>query len=278
MRLATAWMSVLSVLSMLCLAVVALVVLAEPSRADPRVVTLSQLGPSPTSVALLAGQVVRFRNDDSVPHTITSTSGNWTFHAVIPAAKTADTPPFRPSVPQTTSYGYTDRYAFERTVLIGRPGEISVSAAPSSPARPPATTTSSSPRAPGSAVPRASSSRSSSPSADPSGSATTTTTTTQTTRTGTALAPGIGSRVSMPTPSSIDGPQPNIAPVPASGEPQPRAAASTAAVAYSQRGLVQESSHRYGLPAALALLAVTGVASLLARLLLAQPPAGAEKG
>jgi hypothetical protein len=44
-------------------------------------------------------------------------------------------------------------------------------------------------------------------------------------------------------------------------------------VRYAQRGLTQESAHRYGLPAALALVAVTGMVSLLVRLLLAEPAA-----
>ena len=44
-------------------------------------------------------------------------------------------------------------------------------------------------------------------------------------------------------------------------------------VVYADRPLVQGSPHKYGLPAALAVVGITGVVSLLVRLLLAEPAA-----
>ena len=74
----------------------------------------------------------------------------------------------------------------------------------------------------------------------------------------------------VPRASSSAGLQRNVVPEVATGEPQPTATASSAAVVNSDPGLVQGSRHRYGLPAALAVVALAGVASLLGRLLLAQ--------
>jgi hypothetical protein len=68
-------------------------------------------------------------------------------------------------------------------------------------------------------------------------------------------------------------------PTPAPGVPRPdiagpgATAAPAADVTYADRSLVQSSPHRYGLPAALAVVAITGVVSLLVRLLLAEPAA-----
>jgi hypothetical protein len=89
---------------------------------------------------------------------------------------------------------------------------------------------------------------------------------------GTALAPGLGTGILMTgTPSPGTGPQPDIAP------PLPNTTANPAAgttgtplVNYADRPLTQGSTHRYGLPALLAVLALTGVGSLLVRFLLAQ--------
>ena len=236
---------------MLLLAALALGVQASPARAATVTVGLTVQGPAPNPANVNAGDTVVFVNRDGVDHTIKATSG-WTFTKVIAAGQQASY-----VFTKAGTFGYTDQHAVlinEATVVVkgGTP-------APSPTARP---TTSPKPQPPPkpSATPAATS------------SATPTQTSTPNPSTGTATRPGIGTAV-IPTATPTGLPQPDIAP-PVRGNPNLTSSpVPSSAVRYSSRGLVQDSAHRYGLPSALAVVALTGVASLLVRVLLAHPAA-----
>lgn len=160
---------------LLCAAAVLAGLSATPAEAATHTVTLGTNALSPAKLTVARGDTVRFTNGDNVSHTITRTSGAWTFTATIAAGKSATTSVFTSS----STYGYHDDVA--AAGVRSRSGSIVVPA------------------------------------------------------TSAAAAGG------------------------------PRYAGKS--------GVVQDSAHRYGLPVALAVVAVTGSASLLARLLLAEPAA-----
>ncbi len=245
------------------LAAAAALLLAAPARAATRVVILGPQGPSPQNITLAKGDSVRFQNDDGVTHTVTDAGTNWSFRKAIAAGASATTPAF----PTAGTFSYTDDF-----VLVAVPqragGSIVVpstaaTASPSAAPKPSATT---------SPAPR--------PSAAPSPTAAPTASPTSTPATvggaGTAVPPGFGPGVlpsTGPTPPA-SGPQPDLAPPVADSSASPAAVAPGATISYGDRnGVVQGSPHRYGLPAALAVVGITGIVSLLVRLLLAQPEA-----
>lgn len=223
------------------------------AEAATRTVTLGPQGPSPATITIAKGDVVKFVNNDNVPHTEKSSSANWSFNKGLVAGASASTPAFTSS----GTFTYNDTFtlvAVPRT--IG--GSIVVPGSAASPSASP--TSSASPR------PSPTASRTSSPSPRASTSASPTPHPSQT---GTAIGPGlgVGGLPSVPPATATTGPRPNVAP------PAPSSSAA-GAVSYGRAsGVVQGSAHRYGLPAALALVAITGVLSLLVRLLLAHPAA-----
>ncbi len=248
-------------LAAVLLGMLAALALSLPASAATTVtITLNINGPSPASATAVAGDTIVFSNGDNVSHTVTHKTGAWTYTKTIAANG-------RGSVVLTGagSYSYTDSHALLLSTA-NDPGSITVTAAKPSPAptaKPSATVA---PKPSVSAKPSGSASpaSSASPATIPTGG------------TGTAVGPGLGVGVvpnaSAPAPSG--GPAPNIAPeaVASPGEPTPTTSAPAAATAVG-RGLVQGSAHRFGLPMALAVVAVAGVASLIVRLLLAQPAA-----
>lgn len=221
------------------------------AAAATKTVTLSNQGPDATSITIAKGDAVKFVNSDSTTHTVARATGSWTFNQPIPAGKSATTSAFSAA----GTYTYTDKFTF---VALPRSvtGTITVTAtAPSPTASPkpkPTPTKSTAPKPTGTAT---------TPAASAAPSATS--------GTGTAVGPGIGvGSIPTATPTTSGVPRPDIA--------GPGATATITAapgVLYSGRGLVQSSPHRYGLPAALAVVGITGVASLLVRFLLAQPAA-----
>lgn len=235
---------------MLLLAALAVGVPAGPAQAAVVRISLTVQGPTPNPANVNVGDTVVFANDDRVDHTVKATSG-WTFSKVISAGQQASH-----VFQKAGTYGYTDQHAVLIQDRIDNAAVVvkGSAASPSPTARP---TTSPKPQ------PK--------PSPKPSATPATTPTPTATPATGTATRPGLGAGVlptATPTPTGV--PQPDIAPqVPVTPVPGP----SAAAVRYSSRGLVQDSAHRYGLPSALAVVALTGVASLLVRVLLAHPAA-----
>lgn len=233
---------------MLLLAALAVGVPAGPAQAAVVRISLTVQGPTPNPATVNVGDTVVFANDDRVDHTVKATSG-WTFTEVISAGDEA-TYVFT----KAGTFGYTDQHA-----VFTNNGTVVVKGAAASP----------SPTARPTTSPKPQPKPSPKPSATPS--ATSTTTPTPDPATGTATRPGLGTAglpTATPTPTGV--PQPDIAqPVPVTPVPGP----SAAAVRYSSRGLVQDSAHRYGLPSALAVVALTGVASLLVRVLLAHPAA-----
>ena len=247
----------LGVLGALLLAGVGLLLHVPAAQAATRTVTLSTQGPSPSAITIAKGDVVRFLNSDSVTHTITHTKGAWTFKAAIAAGKSATTTAFIAS----GTYNYKDEFVIA-VVPQTASGSIVVPVAAPSPSATPSPRPSSTPiptRSP-SAAATASSAASSSPSPAPNP-----------TGTGTAIGPGLDVlSPPSPAPGQTLGPQPNVAPPAASGS----SAAVAGGPSYGGKaGVVQGSAHRYGLPAALALVAITGLLSLLVRLLLAEPAA-----
>ena len=244
----------LAVLAALLLPLFALV---GPAGAATRVVTLTNQGPSPTTLAVKVGDVVRFDNQSNVDHTVDS-AATWNFHRTIAAGTALSTPAFT----KAGTFNYTDNFTL---VAIGQQvnGSVTVTGAPA-----PTASRSATPAPSRSASPRPSATRS--PTASPSASASAV----PTSGTGTAIGPGFGPGVltsAVPAPST--GPAPAIAgPPPASGAP-----AAPIALQYGGKdALVQSSPHRYGLPAALAVVLMVGVLSLIVRLLLSLPESRAS--
>lgn len=231
--------------------------LVSPAAAATKTVTLSNQGPSPTSLTVAAGDTVRFVNSDSVSHTVARTSGAWTFTRQIAAGASATTAAFT----KPGTYAYSDSFTLV-AVPQTRNGSIVVPVPPSPSPRPSASATPK-PSAPPSPSVR--------PTASPTASPTTPAPTAS--ASGVAIAPGItiGGIAPSASPAASAVPGPDIA------SPQPgRSASPATTVAYGGKsGIVQSSPHRYGLPALLALVGIVGVLSLLVRFLLAQPEARA---
>lgn len=233
------------------LALLGVLVLGSPAHADTKVVTLGQGGPAPQVIDLRVGDAVRFTNSDSVAHTIASSGGGWSFSRTIAAGASATTAVF----PKACACTYSDQHT---VVVVPQNDTGTVRVAASSPT--PSPTPKPTPKPSSSPAPRPSAS---SPAPSPSSSPTP-----APTSSGIALGPGLDPGV-VPTaaPSATAGPKPDLA------GPSPSGAPGAGPAYAGKDGLVQSSPHRYGLPAALGVVAVVGVVSLLVRLLLAQPEA-----
>ncbi|MGB8649927.1 MAG: hypothetical protein WCD35_04615, partial [Mycobacteriales bacterium] len=109
---------------------------AAPAQAATRTVTLGPNGPSPSSLTIVKGDVVRFVNSDSVSHTVTHTSGAWTFTATIAAGAHQDTSPFSAA----GTFGYQDQRSFVLPMTAS--GSIVVTAPRPSPSTSPRATAS----------------------------------------------------------------------------------------------------------------------------------------
>jgi plastocyanin len=243
--------------SALVLLAAVLVQLAAPAAAASRTVTLTGNGPSPAGIAINSGDRVVFVNSDSVSHTVTDTSGSWSFRATIRPGTSAT----GPVLTSAGSYGYNDAF-FSGIVQRNVDGTITVRAAsPSATPKPTPKPTASSPRP--TSKPSPTPTRSASPSASPSRSATASPSP-SVSPSPTATA-GLGLPVVTLPPTA--GPTPTLAP-PVTASPESVAYGPTSEIA-------QASAHRYGLPVLLALLAAGGVLSLLIRFLLAQPEGAA---
>ena len=220
---------------------VALGTLVPTAQAATRTIRLTADGPSPARLSLQPGDRVVFRNDDSVPHQVES-EGGWQFDSgPIPPGETSI------ETMMLTAPG-TYRYADTRGVVVLPETFRGLLAVPAPPPPSPSATSSATPK------PR--------PSATPS----------PTTPTPSPTGP-TPSPTSSPTPSATASPStaPSVGPsVTESPSPLPSAAPD---LRYGDpQALVQGSPHRYGLPVLLALVAAGGVASLLARYLLALAP------
>jgi plastocyanin len=239
------------------LALLAVLVWQSPAQAATHTVTLATSGPSPSAVTIKAGDTVTFRAGDGNTYHVRRTAGSWTFSATVTQAKPATTPAF--TKPGTYSYEMT----FDTLIGPSPPQSGSV-VVPSSTPSPTASPTRS-------AAPRPSATASVRPVASPS-------TTAVPTQTGVAVPPPIQGAV-IPTPSVTPstGPVPQVAPPVLPGAPTPDPTPS-ASVTYSDKKLTQGSAHGIGLPAALAVVGVVGVVSLLVRLLLAAPEARPRVG
>jgi plastocyanin len=235
--------------------VVLLGVSVLPAQAAQTTVTLGPNGPSPGTVTIARGATVTFVNRDSVSHTITRTAGRWTYNQPIAAGEVVTTPAFTAS----GTYGYSDRHV----VLLISNTDVGSIVVPTATASPSASAT----RKP-SPKPSATPSRGAQPSSPPSSVPTPLP---SASGTGTAIGPGIGSGSFPPSsPGQSSVPTPNVAP----GQSGSASPAPAGGLTYGDKaGVVQGSAHRYGLPAALAVVAMTGIVSLLVRLLLAEPAA-----
>jgi plastocyanin len=242
----------------LLLSLFALALPVSPARAATVTVTLTVQGPGPNPASAAAGDTVVFANSDAVTHTVKAYGSNWAFDVRIAAGSSASH-----VFAAGGSYGYTDTHAVGLFNSRSDVGTVAVSAPATKPTPAPVRTAAPSPapRAPAK-PPAASASPATSASPAAPGA-------------GTALAPGLGS-LTLPTAGPVPSaglPAPDLAAPPpetALAQPTPQ---STVGAVYADKGLTQGSPHRYGLPAVLAVLAVTGVASLLARLLLSEPAA-----
>ncbi|MCU1599500.1 MAG: hypothetical protein JWO22_209 [Frankiales bacterium] len=240
-------------LLVLLLGMVAAVTLASPALAATHPVTLSP-GNGTVNVTVSAGDTVTFRAGDGSTYHVTSGKG-WSFAGTVTTAKPATTKPF--NTPGT--YAFTSTFD---TVLGSAPSTGGSIVLPAKATPTPTTPASAKPSA--SATPKPSTSSSLKPSASASA-----------TQSGVAVPPPITGGV-IPTPdvSTSAGPQPQVAPTAggaAGATTSPTAVANTNFADPST--LVQKSPHGFGLPVALAVVAVVGVVTLLVRFLLAAPEA-----
>ncbi len=225
------------------------------AHAATKTVTLTNQGPSPTSLTIEVGDVVAFDNQSNADHTIDSAK-TWDFHRTIAAGAKLSTPAFT----KAGTFAYSDAFtlvAIPQQVngsIVAKATAASPTPTPTAqPSRTPSPTRSPTPAPTRTAAPTTSPSASPSP----SGGA------------GIAVGPGLGpgSLVSgAPTPST--GPGPDVA------DPVTPSSSGAPLIAYGDKGaVVQGSPHRYGLPAALAVVLSVGVLSLIVRLLLSYPAA-----
>ena len=258
--------------------------LVAPAHAAERVITITAEGLVPGQLTIAAGDTVVLVNDDlPLRYRARSTSTNWSFDSgVIPLGQGQ-----RYALPQVTAtgtYDFTVREGeapFNASVVL--PAPRSTGPAPA-PAPAPA---GSSPQPSPAAPPRPGAS----PAASPAGSAAPTASASPAAVGGSgaaALPPlvgGFGSGGSVPVPplGGIALPpalaDPLTALTGASAGPSPQTAGAPPAVAPAESLAVAGdlpgagSSRGFGLPAVLAVVLAAGVASLLVRLLLAEPVA-----
>jgi hypothetical protein len=241
--------------------------LLPSAQAASVTITLSLQRPSPPNAAAVAGDTIIFSNTDQVAHAVKSTSGAWSFSSSVAAGAR-----YNVKLPtQAGTFTYSDTH---NVPLFGTTVDSGIVTATAPKAPPPSATTSPKPGVTASRTPSpkpttpAKATATAQPSATPSG--------TPTPGSGTALAPGLGTGILTTGTPAPGAPQPNIAPLlpDSTANPADPVAGATAAppVKYADRPLTQDSSHRYGLPALLAVLLLTGVGSLLVRYLLADGP------
>jgi plastocyanin len=234
--------------------------LSAPASAAEKVVTITAEGVSPKVLQVAAGDTITFVNEDTTfGYRAEATSDNWDLDSgpvgLLPGRSYTHPDPI--TEPGTYTYRVAEGGPYSGSVtLAGRNG---VTPAPK--------TSSAPPKRPGGSTP---------PSPQPSPSATG--------GTGTAAPPvagGFGTVDPLPSPADGLAPPPAIA-LPelpsASAAPLPETApepeAETAGpLAVPGRLGAPEGYRGYGLPAALAAVLAAGVASLLVRLLLAEPAA-----
>lgn len=239
------------------LALLAVLVWQSPASAATHTVTLATSGPSPSAITIKAGDTVTFKASDANTYHVRRTSGSWTFSATVTSGKPAT----------TRAFASAGTYAYSMTfdTLLGEspPQNGSIVVPASSPSPTPSKTSAPRPSA------------SASPSAHPAGSPGAGAAPTQT---GVAIPPPITGAV-VPTPSVTpsSGPVPQVAPPALPDTPTPEPSKATS-VTYSDKKLTQGSAHGFGLPAALAVVGVVGVVSLIVRLLLAAPEARPDVG
>ena len=235
--------------------------LAAPAAAAEKVVTITADGVTPKVLEVAAGDTVTFVNEDSsFGYRAVATSDNWDLDSgpvgLLPGRSYTHPDP----ITETGTYTYrvAEGEAYEGSVVLPSP-----SAKPS-PSKPAGTSPKPSPQAPP---------QSPSPASSPTGG------------TGTAEPPVPGGLGTIETdPSPVPGgvaPPPAIALPELPGEsagpdpetaPEPDAGPTTAAAVPGRLGS-PPTARGYGLPAALATVLAAGVASLLVRLLLAEPAA-----
>jgi plastocyanin len=218
-------------------------------------ISLTADGPKPASTTAAVGDTVVFRNDDATfVHEVASASSNWSFDS-RPLAPGQSFNAGKLAKPGTYAYKGVNLDSFSGKVVVpatGSPAPAASRSAAPGPSR-------------SAAPPKASATASPSPTGG-SGAVGPP-----------PLAGGFGT-VGAPSASPVaGGPAPDVAPTLA-GEEQPSAQPSGETVAISNGRLPEPpTGRRYGLPAALAAVAAAGVASLLARLLLAHPAAKRAK-
>ena len=221
---------------------------AAPAHAATVDIDLTQNGPSPQHRTVASGDRVRFVNTDTFPHSLRSSTPNWSFDVMVnPGSATT---PIRLTAAGTYGYQGTNFDTFTGDVRVpgagpspsptrSRPPSPSAAASSAPPSASPASsapaTRGPSPSAadspPAAASPRATPRRSAAPTAAP---------------TPPAATPGGGA--GTPTPAGLV----------VSGGPPPE----------------PPTDRALGLPAALAAVALVGAATLLGRALLAEVPPG----
>lgn len=241
------------------LALLGSLLLAAPAQAAEKVITITAEGVSPKAVEVVAGDTLTFVNEDtSFGYRAQATSDNWDLDSgpvgLLPGRRYTHPDPITEA--GTYTYRVAEGAPYEGSVLLRGANSVKPS---------PATSTRSTPQPQQNSTPR--------PGPSPSGGS------------GTAQAPPAGGFGSLGTPSTpapggiapppaialpelpaaSAGPLPATAPEPAVGEAGPLAVPGRLGAPAGYRG--------YGLPAALAVVLAAGVASLLVRLLLAEPAA-----
>lgn len=223
--------------------------LGGTAMAAERVIEINLDGPKPvTLTGVKVGDTIAFKNTDAAfPHTVKSTSPNWSFDATINPNATFKVPT---ALKAAGKYTYADNSPLEDYA-----GEVQVTATT---AKPPT-------RKP---TPRPTRTTSGEPSQEPSNGATPTDEPTG--GSGQAQTPPlIGGGIPTPSPGSVL-PPPVTAPEPTGTDGAPQAGSGT--VALPGGNLPEPPTPReYGLPTAVATVGAAGTASLLVRFLLAHP-------
>lgn len=247
----------------LLVALVGSVLLAAPASAAEKVITITADGVSPKVLQVAAGDTITFVNEDSsFGYRAEATSDNWDLDSgpvgLLPGRSYTHDEPITES--GTYTYRVAEGEAHEGSVVLPAP----------SPAASPSQSAAASPKPSPQGAPA-----SPSPASSPG--------------TGTAAPPVTGGLGTIETdPSPVPG---GVAPPPAIALPElpgesagptpdlaPEPDEDTVVTAVPGRLGSPPTSRGYGLPAALAAVLAAGVASLLVRLLLAQPAARRRAG
>ena len=270
----------LALLTLLGSALLGSVLLAAPAQAAERVIAITAEGLVPGQLTIAAGDTVVLVNQDApLRYRARSTSANWTFDSgLVPLGQGQ-----RYALPQVTRAGTYDftvlegEAAFNGSVVLPAPRSSEPAPAPAGPSLQPSPPAPSRPGVSPAPARSAAPASSSSPSPAAAGGS------------GTAALPplvggfGAGGGVPLPAlggsaqppaladprpalPAASAGPSPETAVAPPTDAP-----AASLAVAGDLPGA--GSSRGFGLPAVLAVVLAAGVASLLVRLLLAEPAA-----